>query len=237
MSILSLKKLAELGLHFGHLKSSTHPASKPYIFAIQNGVCIINLEKTQEKLKEALEWVKKLGKEKKTILFIGTKRQIAAFVKEKAEEINMPYVNKRFIGGTLTNFEEILKTIHKLKELKENETKLKNEKRKIAYRRVKKERERLEKLLGGLSKIEKLPDVLFLADAALQKHAVFEANRLKIPTVGIVDTNGDPSLISYPIPANDDSQEGVKYIISEIVEAYKSGLNNTSKSKEAKNES
>lgn len=223
MTILGLKELAELGLHFGHLKSRTHPRAKPFIFAVRNGVSVINLEKTQEKLKEAKDYVKKLAKEEKIILFICAKRQLGDFVREKAKEIKMPYTNKRFIGGTLTNFAEMLKNINRLNELIKREKETENSKRKKEHRKVKGERERLEFLLGGLTLLKNPPDALFIIDAGAEKNAMAEANTLHIPIAAIADTDADPSKIDYPIPANDDSVEGVKYIVSEIIKAYQEG--------------
>lgn len=233
MPLKTLKELFDLGLHFGHIRSYSHPGSKAFVFTIKDGVCIIDLEKTKGGLKGAREYVKKLAKEGKTILFIGTKRQAAEFIKEQAEKIKMPYIHRRFVGGTLTNFETVLKNIQKLKDLEKKE-KAAKEGSKKEYRQIVKEKERLEKLLGGLATLEKLPDALFVVDVFKEKNAVFEANRLKIPIVAIVDTNGDPSKIDYPIPANDDSQKGVEFIISQIAEAYLEGKGKERKQKKVK---
>lgn len=219
LQTVTLKELLDLGLHFGHLKSYSHPKSKPYVFTVSDGICVIDLEKTREKLKEALEFVKKLAKDNKTILFIGTKKQISSFVKEQAEKITMPYINQRFMGGTLTNFETVLKNIDKLKNLEEREKEVESRNKK-EYRQVSRERKKVAELLGGLSGLKQLPDALFIVDVVKEKNAVFEANRLGIKVVAIVDTNGDPSKIDYPIPANDDSQKGVEFIVKEIVSAY-----------------
>lgn len=225
MSEVTIKQLFDLGLHFGHLKSYSHPGSKPYVFMVKNGISVIDLEKTKEKLKEAQKFVKELAKQNKTILFIGTKRQASSIIKEQAEKLKMPYIHKRFAGGTLTNFESILKNINRLKELEEKEKELEG-KNKKEYRRIIKEKERVSKTLGGLSVLDKLPDALFVVDIVKEKNAVFEANRLNIPIVAIVNTNGDPRRVDYPIPANDNSTKGVEFIVSEIAKAYESGVEN-----------
>lgn len=236
MPIKTIKELFDLGLHFGHLKSLSHPKSKPFVFTIKDGVCVIDLEKTQEKLEEALSYVKELAKEGKTILFVGTKRQAQAVLQEQAEKIKMPYVHRRFMGGALTNFETVLKNIKKLKGLEEKEKESQGGSKK-QHRQIVREKERLAGLLGGLVGLEKLPDALFVVDVIKEKNAVSEANRLGIPVVAILDTNGDPSEIDYPIPANDDSQKGVEYIIKTVVEAYIEGKKKSrTKKEESKND-
>lgn len=215
----SLKELFDLGLHFGHLKSYSHPKSKQFIYTISDGVSIIDLEKTKEKLEEAMEFVKNLSKENKTILFIGTKRQAASAIKEQATKIGMPYIDKRFMGGTLTNFETILKSIKKLEGLKEK-LKDNNALTKKEQGQLMREKKRLEDVLEGLSGLTKLPDVVFIVDVTREKNAVFEANRLGIPIIAIIDTNGDPSLIDYPIPANDNTRRGVEFLLGKIAESY-----------------
>ena len=219
MAIAKIRELFDLGLHFGHLKSYSHPKSKNFVFTISNGVCIIDLAKTEKKLKEALTFIEKLAKENKIILFVGTKRQISGIITDAASKIKMPYVEKRFMGGTLTNFETVSKSIKKLhqfeEKLKEKETLIKKE-----YHQIEKERDRLVSLLGGLSNLEKLPDALFIVDVIKEKNAVAEANRLNIPIVAIIDTNGDPTKVEYPIPGNDDSIKGIEYIVKTIAETY-----------------
>lgn len=230
MSDITVKQLFDLGLHFGHLKSFSHPKSKPYVFMVKNGVSVIDLEKTKEKLKEAQKFVKDLAKENKTILFIGTKRQASSIIKEQAEKLKMPYIHRRFAGGTLTNFESILKNIKKLKELEEKEKELKG-KNKKEYQRVVKEKEKVAGVLGGLPVLDRLPDALFVVDVVKEKNAIKEANRLNIPIVAIVNTNGDPCQIDYPIPANDNSAKGMEFVISKIAESYLEG-----KAKKEKND-
>jgi len=222
---ISLRELLNLGLQFGHSRSYTHPKAREFVYTIFNGVSVINLEKTREGLKNALKFVERLAKDNKTILFIGTKRQAAESIAREAEKIKMPYINKRFVGGTLTNFETVLSNIDKLKELEKKIDLLKNQEgaNKRELRRFSKERERLIRVLGGLKDMEKMPDALFVVDVAKESNAVFEANRLNIPIVAMVDTNADPSKIDYPIPANDDTKRGVEFIISQVAEAYLKG--------------
>ena len=225
--------MLDLGLHFGHLKKFSHPKSKPNIFSVSNGVAIIDLKKTESGLKETIDYVKKLAKEGKNILFVGTKRQTADFVREKAESIGMPYISRRFMGGTLSNFDTVLRNIKKLIDLEtatiEKSTSKKEESR------LNKEKERLQSLVGGMKEVKKLPDALFLVDMNKEKNACIEARNLKIPVVGIADTNTDPSLATCTIPANDDSTEGVKYIVTEIVKAYQEGQGKKKAKKDAKN--
>lgn len=236
-----MKEFLDLGLHFGHLRSYTHPKAKPYVYSILNGVCIINLEKTKETLEEALKFVRQLGKQNKTILFIGTKRQAASVIAEEAEKLNLPYIHKRYMGGTLTNFETILKNINKLAELEKITEEMKNQKgEKKKLRQLIRKKDRLTETLGGLKYMTKLPDAIFVVDVAREKNAVLEARRLGIPIIGIVDTNADPSKIDYPIIANDDSQKGVEFIIKQVVAEYssqgKEHSDNTKKTKRRKKE-
>ena len=230
----TLKELLDLGLHFGHLKSYSHPKSKAFIFTVKDGISVIDLEKTKEGLEEALGFIKKLAKEDKTILFIGTKKQVSSFLKEQAEKIGMPYIHRRFMGGTLTNFGIVLKNIEKLKKLEEKEQELRDKSKK-EHRQVERQVEKIRESLGGLTKLEKLPDAMFIVDVIKEKNAVLEANRLGIKTVAIVDTNGDPSKIDYSIPANDDSKKGVEYIVSRVIEAYLEGKKGKKKEKNADN--
>jgi len=214
-----MKQLFDLGLHFGHLKSNLHPRSKNFIFTITNGICIIDLEKTKASLKKAIDFVKDLSKEKKIILFVGTKKQVGEIIQREAEKINMPYVQKRFMGGTLTNFETMQKNIKKFHEIEEKITQ-KEKFTKKQLIKLTKEKERLDSLLGGISKMEKLPDALFIVDVAREKNALLESNRLGIPVIAILDTNGNASRVDFPIYGNDDSVRGVEFILQTITQAY-----------------
>jgi len=220
MELTELQDLARLGLHFGHLRRYTHPKSRPYVYTVANGVCVIDLEKTKELLEKALQFVQELAQDNKMILFIGTKRQASGIIKEKAESIKMPYVHKHFIAGTLTNFQTLLKNIQKLNQLETEETVLEGKSKK-EQRRLMKAKKRLVDSVGGLRQMIRLPDALFVIDVAREKNAVFEARRLGIPIIALVDTNGDPSQIDYPIPGNDDSEKGIdEFIVNRVVETY-----------------
>jgi len=219
MELTELQDLARLGLHFGHLRRYTHPKSRSYVYTVANGVCVIDLEKTKELLEKALQFVKELAQDNKMILFVGTKRQASRIIKEKAESVNMPYVNKHFIAGTLTNFQSFLKNIQKLNQLETEETAF-GGKSKKEQRRLMKAKKRLLDAVGGLKQMIRLPDALFVIDAAREKNSIFEARRLGIPIIALVDTNGDPSQIDYPIPGNDDSEKGIEFIVNRVVETY-----------------
>jgi len=160
-----------------------------------------------------------LSKEKKIILFVGTKKQVGEIIQREAEKINMPYVQKRFMGGTLTNFETMQKNIKKFHEIEEKITQ-KEKFTKKQLIKLTKEKERLDLLLGGISKMEELPDALFIIDVAKEKNALLEANRLGIPIIAILDTNGDASKVDFPIYGNDDSVRGVEFILQTITQAY-----------------
>lgn len=222
MDIPSLEEMVKLGLHFGHQRTYSHPRSKSYVFVVRNGFCIIDLEKTREKLEEALLFLKQSAKEKKNILFVGSKEQIQDKVIEKAKELSLPYIKERWQGGTLTNFETLKKNIEKLESLKEQE-KNKEGMTKKEFKKLEKEREKLENLLGGLKELKELPDVLFVVDAGHEKIAINEANKLGIKTVAICNTNTDPTKIDYPIVCNDNSKKGVEFLLDLVAESIKEG--------------
>lgn len=215
----TIQEMMKAGLHFGHKKSKTHPKMKPYITGVRNMVHIIDLVKTKEKLEEALTFVAELLKEDKVLLLVGTKIQIKALVERTAKEAKIPYISGRWIGGLFTNFENISKRIEELRELerKEKEGELekytKKERLKIAdQKRV------LEMKFGGIKDIEKLPDAVFICDYDKNGLAVREARMKGIPVIAITDTNTDPTLIDYAIPANDDTVSSVGYILEKLKE-------------------
>jgi small subunit ribosomal protein S2 len=219
----SLEEMLKAGVHFGHRVSRWSPKMEPYIFTARNNVHIIDLEKTHQKLAEALEFIQKLKKEKKTILFVGTKVSAKEIVQEKAKEVKMPYVVERWLGGTLTNFQVIAKRLEYFRNLEEKKKSGEWEKK---Y--TKKERhefnielEKLEKQFGGIKKMTKLPDALLVIDTHKEKLAVKEAGMKKIPVIGLCDTNADPSIIDYPIPANDDAISSLRLILGAIVKVLK----------------
>ncbi|MBM7701892.1 MULTISPECIES: 30S ribosomal protein S2 [Bacillaceae] len=220
MSVISMKQLLEAGVHFGHQTRRWNPKMKKYIFTERNGIYIIDLQKTVKKVEEAYSFVKELAAEGGTMLFVGTKKQAQDSVKEEAARAGMYFVNQRWLGGTLTNFSTIQKRIKRLKDIEkmqEDGTFDVLPKKEVVQ--LNKELERLEKFLGGIKDMKKLPDALFIIDPRKERIAVAEAKKLNIPIVGIVDTNCDPDEIDYVIPANDDAIRAVKLLTSKIADA------------------
>ncbi|WP_243386887.1 30S ribosomal protein S2 [Bacillus kexueae] len=220
MSVISMKQLLEAGVHFGHQTRRWNPKMKKYIFTERNGIYIIDLQKTVKKVEEAYQFTKELAANGGTILFVGTKKQAQESVKEEAERAGMYYINQRWLGGTLTNFETIQKRIQRLKDIRKMEEDGTFEvlpKKEVVQ--LNKELERLEKFLGGIKDMKQLPDALFVIDPRKERIAVAEARKLNIPIIGIVDTNCDPDEIDYVIPANDDAIRAVKLLTSKIADA------------------
>ncbi|MDP4103863.1 MAG: 30S ribosomal protein S2 [Bacillota bacterium] len=220
MSVISMKQLLEAGVHFGHQTRRWNPKMKKFIFTERNGIYIIDLQKTVKKVEEAYNWVKDLAANGGTMLFVGTKKQAQDSVKEEAIRSGMYYVNHRWLGGTLTNFETIQKRIGRLKDIErmaEDGTFEVLPKKEVVQ--LKKEHERLEKFLGGIKDMKQLPDALFIVDPRKERIAVAEAHKLNIPIVGIVDTNCDPDEIDVVIPANDDAIRAVKLLTGKMADA------------------
>ncbi len=225
MSRVNFDQLLEAGVHFGHLKRKWNPAMAPYIFMERNGIHIIDLYKTVAKVDEAAEVMKNLAKQGKKVLFVATKKQAKQVVADKAASVGMPYVIERWPGGMLTNFPTIRKAIKKMATI-DKMTKdgtfdnlSKREKLQITRQRAK-----LEKTLGSIADLTRLPSALFVVDVMKEHIAVREANRLGIPVFGMVDTNSDPSNVDYVIPANDDATKSVEVILGAICEAMNEGL-------------
>lgn len=225
MSRTNFDTLLEAGCHFGHLKRKWNPAMAPYIFMERNGIHIIDLYKTVAKVDEAAEVMKNLAKQGKKVLFVATKKQAKQVVADKAASVGMPYVIERWPGGMLTNFPTIRKAIKKMATI-DKMTKdgtfdnlSKREKLQITRQRAK-----LEKTLGSIADLTRLPSALFVVDVMKEHIAVREANRLGIPVFGMVDTNSDPNNIDYVIPANDDATKSVEVILGAICEAMNEGL-------------
>ena len=225
MSRVNFDQLLEAGVHFGHLKRKWNPAMAPYIFMERNGIHIIDLYKTVAKVDEAAEVMKNLAKQGKKVLFVATKKQAKQVVADKAASVGMPYVIERWPGGMLTNFPTIRKAIKKMATI-DKMTKdgtfdnlSKREKLQITRQRAK-----LEKTLGSIVDLTRLPSALFVVDVMKEHIAVREANRLGIPVFGMVDTNSDPNNIDYVIPANDDATKSVEVILGAICEAMNEGL-------------
>ena len=225
MSRTNFDQLLQAGCHFGHLKRKWNPAMAPYIFMERNGIHIIDLNKTVAKIDEAAEALKAIAKAGKKILFVATKKQAKEIVAEKAASVNMPYVNERWAGGTLTNFPTIRKAVKKMT----NIDKLMNDgtfanlsKRELLQ--ITRQRAKLEKNLGSISDLTRLPNALFVVDVMKEHIAVKEANRLGIPVFGIVDTNSDPKNIDFVIPANDDAKDSVETILNAVCGAIAEGV-------------
>jgi small subunit ribosomal protein S2 len=220
MSVISMKQLLEAGVHFGHQTRRWNPKMKKYIFTERNGIYIIDLQKTVKKVEEAYKYVKELAANGGTVLFVGTKKQAQDSVKEEAIRSGQYYVNQRWLGGTLTNFETIQKRIARLKEIErmdEDGTFDVLPKKEVVQ--LKKQQERLEKFLGGIKDMKQLPDALFIVDPRKERIAVAEAHKLNIPIVGMVDTNCDPDEIDVVIPANDDAIRAVKLLTAKMADA------------------
>jgi ribosomal protein S2 len=225
MSRTNFDQLLQAGCHFGHLHRKWNPAMKPYIYMERNGIHIIDLHKTVAKIDEAAEALKGIAKSGKKILFVATKKQSKDVVAEKAASVNMPYVNERWAGGMLTNFPTIRKAIKKMTNIDRlmNDGTFSNlSKREILQ--ISRQRAKLEKNLGSIADLTRLPSALFVIDVMKEHIAVKEANRLGIPVFGIVDTNSDPKNIDYIIPANDDAKDSVEVILSACCAAIAEGL-------------
>ena len=224
MSQVTVEQLLEAGCHFGHLTRKWNPNMAPYIFMERNGIHIIDLKKTQEKLEEAAKALRQISKSGRKVLFVATKKQAKEIVEEKIGAIEMPYVTERWPGGMLTNFPTIRKAIRKMSIIDNMATDgtfdnmSKREKLQISRQRAK-----LEKNLGSIADMTRLPAALFVIDIMKEHIAVSEARRLNIPVFGIVDTNSDPELIDFPIPANDDAANSIALILDVAVDAIKSG--------------
>ncbi|MEA4901484.1 30S ribosomal protein S2 [Desulfitobacterium sp.] len=220
MAVISMKQLLEAGVHFGHQTRRWNPKMARYIFTERNGIYIIDLQKTVKKVDEAYNFVRNLAADGGTMLFVGTKKQAQESVKEEAERCGMYYINERWLGGMLTNFQTIQKRVTRLKELERMEAEGVFEilpKKEVANLRH--EMEKLERFLGGIKTMKKLPDALFIVDPRKERIAVAEARRLNIPIVGIVDTNCDPDEIDVVIPANDDAIRAVKLLTAKMADA------------------
>ena len=220
---LDIEEMAKAGLQFGHSASRTNPKMKPYVIGMRGNIHIINLSKTIEKFKEALKFIQKLVLENKIILFVGTKVQTKSLIEKIAKECGFPYVNYRWLGGLITNFETIRSSVEKLKELEERKARKEFEKyTKKEQAKIEKRLEEMNLRLAGIKNLERLPDAVFIADINKDNLALIEARKKKIPVIAITDTNTDPTLVNFPIPANDDSIASVGYILDKIKEAIKS---------------
>ena len=234
MSVISMKQLLEAGVHFGHQTRRWNPKMKEYIFTERNGIYIIDLQKTVKKIDEAYYFIRDLAMEGGTVLFVGTKKQAQESIEQEAKRCEMFYVNQRWLGGMLTNFKTIQSRINKLRKIEKMEADgdfdLLPKKEVI---QLKAEQEKLEKNLGGIKEMKKLPSAMFVVDPRKEHIAILEAKALGIPVVAIVDTNCDPDEADYPIPGNDDAIRAVKLIASKIADAVREGRQGEQMSDEA----
>lgn len=233
MAVISMKQLLEAGVHFGHQTRRWNPKMARYIFTERNGIYIIDLQKTVKKVDEAYNFVRNLATEGGTMLFVGTKKQAQESVKEEALRCGMYYVNERWLGGMLTNFQTIQKRVERLRVLERMEAEGVFEvltKKEVSSLRH--EMEKLERFLGGIKNMKKLPDALFIVDPRKERIAVAEARRLNIPIVAIVDTNCDPDEIDVVIPANDDAIRAVKLLTGKMADAIVEGQQGSEETEE-----
>ena len=224
-NIPELLELLKAGVHFGHKTSRWHPKMAPFIFGERAGVHIVDLEKTQTQLKEALEFAQHLGREGKVLLLVGSKKAAAPVVKKYAMEIGQPYVDRRWLGGTLTNWSELSKLVRRYLDLKgqheRGELSKYTKKEQLDFT---KDIERMRQLVEGISTLTRLPDALFVVDVKHEETAVREASQKKIPMVALCDTNVNPDAIAYVIPGNDDAIKSIELITKLVAEAYKEGV-------------
>ena len=224
MSIVSMKQLLEAGVHFGHQTRRWNPKMAKYIFTERNGIYIIDLQKTVKKLEEAYMFIRDVAANGDSILFVGTKKQASDAIREEAERAGMYYVNARWLGGMMTNFKTIRARIDRLNQLDKMETEGVFDmlpKKEVA--KLKGEGEKLEKYLGGIREMRKLPGALFIVDPKKERIAIAEARKLGIPIVAIVDTNCDPDEIDFPIPGNDDAIRAIKLLSQTMANAIREG--------------
>lgn len=224
MQALTMKELLEAGVHFGHQAKRWNPKMKKYIFGERHGIYIIDLQKTLKKFKQAYEFARQISAENKSVLFVGTKKQAQDVIAEEALRSGMFYVNHRWLGGMLTNYETIKKSIDKLRQIEnmsKDGTYDKFTKKEVS--RSEKMREALDKTLGGIKEMNGRPGAVFIVDVKKEAIAVKEAQRIKIPIIAVVDTNCDPDGITYPIPGNDDAIRSIRLITSRIADAVLDG--------------
>ncbi len=227
------QSLLDAGVHFGHLKKKWNPQMSPYIFMERNGIHIIDLNKTLRMLDEAAKAAKQLAISGRKILFVATKKQAQEIVEMEAKRVNMPFVTERWLGGMLTNFATVRKSIKQMKNIEKMKTdgtfERINKKERLMLTR---DQAKLEKVLGGISDLNRLPSALFIVDIHKEHIAVAEARNLNIPTIAMVDTNSNPNLVDFPIPANDDATKSIQLVIRTITDAIAEGLEERKKRRE-----
>jgi small subunit ribosomal protein S2 len=230
---VSTEQLLEAGVHFGHLTSKWNPKMAPYIFMEQNGIHIIDLNKTSSKLEEAQHAIANIARTGRKVMFVATKKQAKDILEENAKNVNMPYVSQRWLGGMLTNFATVRKSIKKMQAIEKMKTDgtfdNMNKKERLMKTR---EQEKLYRVLGGIEELNRLPAALFVVDVKREHIAVKEAQKLNIPIFAIVDTNSDPTKADFPIPGNDDSAKSLHILITEVTNAIAKGLQERAQAKE-----
>jgi len=222
---IQMKELLEAGVHFGHQTRRWNPKMKPFIFGKRNGIHIVDLQKTLHHFEDSAEFIRDLAANGRNVLFVGTKRQAQDAIREEAERCGMFYMNHRWLGGTMTNFRTIRKSIQRFKEIEEilsNEDSHLTKKERIHLER---QRRKMDRAFGGIKDMEDLPDALFVIDTVHEHIAIKEANRLGIPVVAVVDTNSDPEEVDFPIPGNDDAIRAIRLFTSRIADNILEGLN------------
>lgn len=224
MSYISMKNLLEAGVHFGHQTKRWNPKMSKYVFGARNGIYILDLQKTVQCFNNAFEFTRDMAKNGSNFLFVGTKKQAQEAIKAAADKCNAYYINQRWLGGTLTNFNTIKGRVSRLKELEEMfATDFIKRFTKKEASLLKKEYDKLEKNLGGIKEMKGVPDVMFVIDIKMEQNAIFEAHKLNIPIVAIVDTNCDPEMVDFPIPGNDDAIRACQLIAGRIADAVIEG--------------
>ncbi|MCU0442927.1 MAG: 30S ribosomal protein S2 [Bacteroidia bacterium] len=234
MTKITQEQLLEAGVHFGHLTRKWNPKMAPYIFMEKNGIHLIDLNKTAAKLDEASEALKNIVKSGRKVLFVATKKQAKEIIETEAARVNMPFVTERWLGGMLTNFTTVRKSIKKMQTIDKMATdgtyQNINKKERLMLER---EKAKLQKLFGGIADLNRLPAALFIVDIKREHIAIAEAQKLNIPTFAIVDTNSDPTVVDYPIPANDDAAKSIALIAQVMTNAIAEGLSERKRDKEA----
>jgi small subunit ribosomal protein S2 len=223
LASISMKELLEAGVHFGHQTRRWNPKMRPYIFGKRNGIYIVDLQKTLQLFEEASNFVRGVATSGGTVLFVGTKRQAQDVVREEATRSGMSYVATRWLGGTLTNFTTVRKSVERFKEVERQLATEDSQLTKKERGTLERERAKMDKNLGGIREMEGLPDAIFVIDTNHEHNAVHEANRLGIPVVAVVDTNCDPDVVDYPIPGNDDAIRAIKLFTSRIADSVMEG--------------
>jgi small subunit ribosomal protein S2 len=234
---ITVQDLLEAGVHFGHLKSKWDPHMAPYIFMERNGIHLIDLNKTHSKLDEATSAIKNIARSGRKILFVATKKQAKDIVAEAAQSVNMPFVTERWLGGMLTNFATVRKSIKKMTNIDKMMTDgTVSHLAKRERLQLMREREKLAKILGGINDLSRLPAALFIIDVRKEHIAVSEATKLNLTSFGVVDTNSNPNVVDFPIPANDDASKSIALITRAITDAISEGLEERKRMKESEGE-